>query len=133
MKPAPSRGPISFSEAESQLARWRRSSRRGKPMPEELWLLAVALAGEHGVSKTARSLRLGYYALKERVAAAGAPNVSERRPAFVEMALGPLMPVTAACVMELADARGVKLRVELPQRSSEEIASVVRALWEAAQ
>lgn len=105
-------------------------------MPEELWSLAVALAGEHGVSKTARGLRLGYYALKERVAAtatAGAGSVSERRPAFVEMALGPLMPETPACVMELADARGVKLRVELRQRSPEEIASVVRALWGAAQ
>jgi hypothetical protein len=49
------------------------------------------------------------------------------------MALGPLMSATPACVVELADARGVKLRVELPQRSSDEIASVVRALWEAAQ
>jgi hypothetical protein len=102
-------------------------------MPEELWSLAVMLALEHGVSKTASSLRLGYYALKERVAAAGAPSVPEQRPAFVEMALGPLMSATPACVVELADARGVKLRVELPQRSSDEIASVVRALWEAAQ
>lgn len=125
--------PVSFSQAERKLARWRQSSRRGKAMPEELWSLAVALAGEHGVSKTASSLRLGYYALKERVAAASAPSVAVQRPAFVEVALGPLSTAATPCVVELVDGRGVKLRVELPERAAGELAAVARTLWAAAR
>jgi hypothetical protein len=125
--------PVSFSEAERKLARWRQSSRRGKAMPEELWSLAVTLALEHGVSKTASSLRLGYYALKERVAAASAPSVAERRPAFVEVALGSLSAAATPCVVELLDGRGVKLRVELPERAAGELAAVARTLWAAAR
>jgi hypothetical protein len=104
-------------------------------MPEELWSLAVMLALEHGVSKTASSLRLGYYALKERVAAASAPSVAVQRPAFVEVALGSLSTATAAtpCVVELLDGRGVKLRVELPERAAGELAAVARTLWAAAR
>ena len=131
MSAARSRCPVSFSEAERKFARWRRSSRRGQPIPAELWSLAVALAVEHGISKTATTLRLHYYALKERVEAS-ATSTGERRPAFVEVALGSL-PATPRCVVELADERGVKLRVELPERMAGELGAVARALWEAAR
>lgn len=132
MNAAPSRCPISFSEAERKFARWRRSSRRGKRIPAQLWSLAVALAGEHGVSKTASTLRLGYYALKERVEAAGTRS-DESRPAFVEVAFGSLSAAATPCVVELTDGRGVKLRVELPERAAGELGAVARTLWEAAR
>lgn len=130
MNGARSGGSITLAEAARRFERWRRSSGRGKRIPQELWSLAAELAGEHGVSKTSAALRLNYYALKKRVA--GAPNNEEQRPTFVEVSLGSL-PAATPCVLELADARGVKLRVELPERVAGELGAVARTLWETAR
>jgi hypothetical protein len=124
------RCPISLSEAERRFTRWRRSSRRGEAIPAGLWSLAVALVGEHGVSKTARGLGLDYYTLKRRAEAAGKP-MDEPRPAFVELALG--SPTAMPCVVELADGAGVKLRVELPERAAGELGALARTLWAASR
>jgi len=130
MNTASSRSAMPLTEASRRFERWRRSSRRGKRIPAELWSLAVELAREHGVSKTSASLRLEYAALKRRLEAEGA-GVEERRPRFVEVALGSV-PATA-CVVELADGRGLKLRVELPDRAAAQLSAVARSLWEAAR
>jgi hypothetical protein len=124
---------VTLAEGLRRFERWRRSSRRGRHITEELWSLAVGLAGEHGVSKTASTLRLEYYALKRRLAASAPDESSKGRPAFVEVSLGSLVGAPACCVAELTDARGLKLRVELPEQAKEELGSVVRALWEAAR
>lgn len=130
MSTASSRSAITLAEASRRFERWRRSSRRGRHIPAELWSVAVELARRHGVSKTSATLRLEYYALKKRLEAAGA-SVAERRATFVEVALGSV-PATP-CVVELADGRGLKLRVELPDRAAAELGAVARALWEAAR
>jgi len=130
MNTASSRSAMPLTEASRRFERWRRLSRRGKRIPAELWSLAVELAREHGVSKTSASLRLEYAALKRRLEAEGA-GVEERRPRFVEVALGSV-PATA-CVVELADGRGLKLRVELPDRAAAQLSAVARSLWEAAR
>lgn len=131
MNAAHTRLSIALAEGLRRFERWRRLSRRGKRIPAELWSVAVELAREHGVSKTSATLRLEYYALKRRLEAEGAPSVGERRPRFVEVALGSA-PATP-CVVELADGRGLKLRVELPDRAAAELGSVARTLWEAAR
>ena len=124
-------GSMTLAGASRRFERWRRSSRRGKRIPAELWSVAVELAREHGVSKTSASLRLEYYALKKRLEAEGAPSVEGRRPTFVEVALGSA-PATP-CVLELVDGRGLKLRVELPDRAAAQLGGVARSLWEAAR
>jgi hypothetical protein len=58
---------VTLAEGKRRFERWRQSSRRGRHIPEELWSLAVGLASEHGVSKTASTLRLEYYALKRQL------------------------------------------------------------------
>lgn len=129
MNATPTHCSVSLSEAERKFTRWRRSSRRGKTIPVELWSLAVALAGEHGVSKTARHLRLDYYGLKKRLEAAATWIDEPFRPTFVEVALG--SPLAMPCVVELADGAGVKLRVELPERAAGELGALARTLWTA--
>lgn len=126
-----SRCSITLAEAARRFERWRRTSRRGKRLPAQLWSVAAELAGVHGVSKTSSALRLNYYALKKR--AASVSNGEERRPTFVEVALGSL-PAATPCVVELADGRGMKLRVELPAHSAAgELGAVARTLWEVAR
>lgn len=121
---------ITLAEASRRFERWRRSKHRGRCIPAELWSAAVELAREHGVSKTATALRLEYYALKRRLEARDG-EAEERRPTFVEVAL-PAVSSTP-CIMEIADERGVKLRVELPARAAGEVGAVARTLWEAAR
>jgi hypothetical protein len=58
---------------------WRNTRKRCSPIPETLWSSAVELAREHGLNRTARTLRLNYYALKKRFGSiAGAPGSPQR-------------------------------------------------------
>jgi hypothetical protein len=71
--------------------------------------------------------------------AADGASVEPRHPTFFELALGSAAGSTLesaparGCVLELADGRGLKLRVELAAQSVAQLSGVVRALWEAAR
>jgi len=115
-----------------EFARWRGGRRRGARIPERLWALAVRLAREHGVSKTALRLGLDYYALKKHLQAVARLEAEARRvePGFVEL---PLMaqPGVAGSVLELVDGRGCRLRIELRDGAATDMDAVARSLWEA--
>ena len=57
---------------------WRQTRPRRSPIPAALWALAVDHARAVGVHATARRLRLDYYALKQRVEAAGGAGAPVR-------------------------------------------------------
>ena len=78
-----------------QLRGWRRSQTGRARLPEGLWRAAAELARRQGPSPVARILRLDYYKLRERVAAAAPAGVvapdgpgeargARRRPDFVK-------------------------------------------------
>ncbi len=109
---------------------WRRTRPLRSPIPAPLWALAVAHAREAGVHATARRLRLNYYALKQRVAAAGRPGASAA-PTFVELVPAGRAPASAVaeCVIELADARGATMRISLKSPAPPDLAALSRAFW----
>jgi hypothetical protein len=120
-----------------QLEQWRRRRDRGRRIPEPLWKAVVKLARGHGVSKTALALRLDYYAIKKRLEAAEptSPAIMSRAPGagvsggrFVELPLR-AMPTPPACVLEVEDGRGARLRLELQGLGAGELAGVVRSVW----
>ena len=121
-----------LSDVESRFERWRRSRKRGTRIPESLWRAAVEAAGECGVSKAAQSLSLDYYALKKRLEPT--LKVSESEPVagreFLEI---PLFASAPECVLEMADAAGVRLRVELRGSAAAHCDTVVQALWSIAR
>jgi hypothetical protein len=92
--------------------------------------LAVQLAQRHGLSRTSSVLGLGYYSLKKHLTAA----VSDRPavPAFVELPAAPLA-APAACVIELEDGAGARMRVALQGYDVSSLAALGRAFWEAQQ
>ncbi len=59
--------PASLSRLGQRFAAWRKTRASGQRIPESLWKLAVKMAGEHGLNRTARVLNLDYYSLKKRV------------------------------------------------------------------
>ena len=110
---------------------WRRTREGRGRIPEALWDAAVSAVSVHGVHKTARTLRLNYASLNQRVERShrSARRTHEPPPRFVEMAP---MPIGSAseCVVEVEDARGTKLRIHLKGASTTDLPSLARALWE---
>jgi hypothetical protein len=121
-----------LSDVESQFERWRQRRKRGTRIPETLWQAAVEAAGACGVSKTAQTLGLDYYGLKKRVRSSH--EVSESEPAaereFLEI---PLFASAADCVLEMVDADGARLRVELRGSAAAHCQTLAEALWSVAR
>lgn len=117
-----------LSEVQSQFECWRRSRNRGTRIPEALWRAAIETARKHGVSKTTQVLGLDYYALKKRLESplevSGSEPVAGRE--FLEI---PLFASAPDCVLEMADAEGARLRVELRGSAAAHCEALAQALW----
>lgn len=101
-----------------RFATWRAVRKLGMRIPPELWAAAIELVVVHGACRVAGELKLDYDMLKQRVALAGGKlTTTELIPRFVELfAAAGAMPAPSAqpeCVVELANARGARMRVEL--------------------
>jgi hypothetical protein len=107
-----------LKQLRERFATWRAVRKLGMRIPPELWSAAVEMVAVHGACRVAGELNLDYDMLKRRVALAGAKlTTTELAPRFVELfAAAGAMPAPSAqpqCVVELANARGARMRVEL--------------------
>ena len=126
-----------------RFGRWRRTRKVRGRIPEPLWAAAVKLAGRYGIHRTAKALRVDYYALKKRVeekaavagsedqAAATASNVLTRaaRARFLELPAA-AWAGSGECTLELEDAGGAKLRVHLKGFEAPDLAALSRSFWQ---
>src|SRR5215831_11460059 len=89
-----------LEQTRQQLEHWRSTRACRSRVPEALWAAAVGLARQHGLYPTARTLRLDYTRLKERVESAGEGEgrpsrpAREGLPAFVELRAAPSTAAT---------------------------------------
>jgi len=122
---------ITLEEAKGRFEEWR-SNRRGKArIPAELWSAAVEVARKEGINRTARELHVAWDDLKRRMATTGeAPRQRPDPPAFVEL-VAPQTQSVPECTLEVEGRRG-KLRIQLKGASASDLATLSRALWEAA-
>ena len=103
----------------------------------------MKMAGVYGLHRTARALRLDYYALKKRVnqEEVAKDGVAMRpaaraRAAGARAAVAPpfleLVPALVAgeCVMEWESAAGAKMRVHLKGVASPDLAALGRSFWD---
>ena len=114
--------------------RWRRTRRVRTRIPEPLWAAAVKVAGTYGIQRTAKTLRIDYYALKKRVE--GAPAVTaSTAPAetagatFLELPPS-AWPSPSECTLELENAVGAKMRVHLKGVEAPDLAALSRSFWQ---
>ena len=122
----------SLKHLRRQLNAWRRSQPERARLPKEVWESATSLARTQGVSSVARSLRLDYYKLRGRLKqrASSATTAS----GFVELA-PPALPVfsdSSCTTVELADERGGKMTVHLPNQEPA-LLTMVQAFWKRAR
>jgi len=124
----PANTPTPLSIARHQLDQWRNQQQGRKRLPQELWSKAVALAREHGLNKTARTLGLKYDSLKKHLEAspAGASGAGRARPEFMELLPREMMPSSLECMIEWENASGGKMRMHVKGASMADLASFAR-------
>ena len=117
--------PAEVQELSRQIEQWRSTRQDRAPMPDALWTMAATLAGQYGLARVARFLRLNYYSLKERVE----PKSRECKPAFIEFP--PILAnATCECSIELEHARGRRMKIQIKGAPMPDITALSRALWE---
>ncbi len=115
-----------------QFDQWRAERRVGERIPSELWSGAVAATGEHGAYRVAAELRLDYAVLKRRAALAGGKTpAAELAPRFVELVAPAARAAPPACVIEMGNARGARMRVELNGDALAGLPAMCSAFWAA--
>jgi hypothetical protein len=118
---------------------WRRTHQARSRIPASLWGSAVKMAGVYGLHRTAKSLRLDYYALKKRVehetpvndSRATIPAAGPKREVvtpFLEL-VPPLSAGVGECIVELENAAGAKMRVHLKGMASPDLAALSQSFW----
>jgi hypothetical protein len=124
-----------LAQAARQFAQWRRTHAYGSRIPQALWDSAVELAAEYGVSRTAMSLKLGYYDLKKRLGARTSAGALAQDggafPTFVEFTPAAL-DNACECTIELEKRDGSRMRIAVKGASVPDLAAVSRSFWELA-
>ena len=112
----PANVPRALSTARRQFEQWRRRQHGRKRLPKELWEKAVALAREHGINQTARTLGLKYDSLQKHLegAASDAGDRGKPKPPdFLELLPGGLTSPSPECTIEWEDGSGGKRRLHV--------------------
>ena len=125
-----------LSRLKREFDQWRAARRVGERIPPRLWDAAASATVKHGAYRVARELNLDYAVLKRRAAqATGDASAGTPRPHFVELmaAQGLAMaPVSEAqCVVELANARGATMRLQLRGNALDGLPALCHAFWSA--
>ena len=126
-------GADALRQLTERFASWRSGRKLGMRIPPELWAAAVEVVAVHGAYRVARALSLDYDVLKQRVALGGGKaTITELAPQFVELfAAAGSMPAPSAsrsaCVVELANARGARMRVEFNGQGLEGLGALCSA------
>ncbi len=110
--------------------RWRRT-RTTRRIPAELWSLAAVLGGEYGLSRTARVLRVDYYALRKHIDASSSDREEAvTAPAFVEILTTPGSSDPSECQVEFEAASGRKMRIQVQGACTSVLAELSRLFLE---
>jgi hypothetical protein len=122
--------PAKLARGRRCFERWRRTHKPPTRLSESLWSLAVELAREYGLSRTARTLRLDYNGLKKRLEFLAPDKASPTTspPPFLELLPSGMHP-TVECTLEREDAQGVKICIHLQGRELPDLAALSRSLW----
>ncbi len=113
--------------ARTRFEEWRSSLSRKSPIPEELWMLAINAARQHGVDRTAQQLHLDAGKLKRLLVAADPRRPkAPRQPRFVEL-MAPAAAASPECVIEFESATGSKMRIHWKTAAAPDWTNLLRA------
>jgi len=125
----------SLEQIGERFKRWRETRARGEHIPQVLWAAAVGMAREHGLHRVVCELRVDHDRLKRRLEHdGGAAQAGKGGARFVELMVSPAPGAQSLCecAVELENARGAKMRVELNGNGLAGLAGLCSAFWGAA-
>lgn len=110
---------------------WRKIRTKRSPMPEELWSDAARLAAHHGYRRVARTLRINYDSLKERLER-GSKKEGKKTSSpeeFVEMRASEVFGASQSpgSVVEMTDGKGCTLTIRLAEGEKLDVHRLVAA------
>ncbi len=119
---------------------WRRTRMVRSRIPDPLWAAAVKSAAKYGIHRTAKALRVDYYALKKRAEqkaaiagtrqkAAATASKAAAEATFLELPAA-AWAGSGECTLDLEDAGGAKLRVHLKGFETPDLAALSRSFWQ---
>ena len=138
--------PARLENLRQRFERWRRTRKVRSHIPEPLWAAAVKSAAKYGIHRTAKALRVDYYALKKRAEQQAAIDGTQQDPATIAATAGKaaaagaeaaFLELPAAtwagsgeCTLDFEDAGGAKLRVHLKGFEAPDLAALSRSFWQ---
>ena len=124
--PAPS---PDLGEVKEQFKTWRRTRKRLRPIPENLWTAAVSLTAYHSISQIAKELVVDYSVLKRRVQLKNKDAAASMNPPdFIELNLEPPAAVSE-CIVEMQDRLGLKMRMHFRGQTDVDLFELARLFW----
>jgi hypothetical protein len=114
-----------------QFELWRGQQEKRGRLPDHLWSLAVELAREFGVSRTAKTLRLAYNTLKEKSQCSEKVNRPDPMPTlpFLELRPADRADAQVECTIECERSPGQILRIHLKGPHWSDLSSLCERLW----
>lgn len=125
----------SLEQVGKRFKRWRDTRARGEHIPALLWAAAVGMVSQHGIYRVACVLRVDQDRLKRRLErAGGAAQSGKLDTRFVELLVSPAPSAASLCecAVELENARGAKMRVQLNGNGLAGLAGLCSTFWSAA-
>ena len=125
--------PREIEHARLRFERWRRNRKKVTRIPERLWAAAVNAARLHGVNPTSIALGLDYNHLKQRMrsSASGATKAAPLKGAsFMELIVPPDSGHSRECTIELENAHGAKMKIQLQNVGIKDLAEWSRTFWD---
>jgi hypothetical protein len=119
---------LTIEDVRARFEEWRQNRQGKSPIPDELWSAAAELARRDGINRTAAELHLDGDKLKRLMGASATPG--KPAPTFVELLTTRVVSIPD-CTIELEGRRGT-VRIQLKGACASDLASLSRALWEAA-
>jgi hypothetical protein len=121
--------PPGLEKTRQRFEHWRRTRKTRSRIPGPLWNAAARMARRYGINQTAQALRVDYYSLKKRAeneASSASETNRDAMPTFLELAT-PATSSTCECILELEDVTGSKMRVELKNVETPDLAALTRS------
>ena len=118
-----------LSEVKEQFKIWRRTRKRPRPIPEELWQAAVSLTATHSISQISKELVLDYTSLKSRVPIKKKNQAAKKSsPGFIDVNLEPPAAISE-CIVEMQDIGGAKMRMHFRGKTDCDLLELAKAFW----
>ena len=117
--------PADVNSVRELFLEWRRTKKRGAPIPDALWSDAVNAARKHGLKVVSRALSIEYGVLRGRMGTEDADRPAD----FVELKAMPLPGVTEVegSVVEVVDSDGARMMIRLSGHGPLDLVGLVNA------